>query len=70
MDESLTFTAPVYAGDTITASIRLVKKKKKKRWYIGEFKETSKKSDGTLAVEGTIHQLMMKTLFTYYENNQ
>jgi len=70
MDENLTFTAPVYAGDTITASIKLVHMEEKKRWYIGEFKGTCKKSDGTLAVEGTIHQLMMKTLFTYYEDNQ
>lgn len=64
MDEKLTFTAPVYAGDTITASIQLTHIEEKKRWYIGEFHGTCKKADGTLAVEGIIHQLMMKTLFT------
>ena len=70
MDEQLTFTAPVYAGDTITASMKLVHVEEKKRWYIGKFTGTCKKSDGTVAVEGTIHQLMMKTLFTYCRNIQ
>ena len=46
MDENLTFTAPVYAGDTITASIKLVHMEEKKRWYIGESREPAKNPTG------------------------
>ncbi|WP_296828194.1 MaoC family dehydratase [uncultured Megasphaera sp.] len=65
MDEQLTFTAPIYPGDTIKASIELTHIEEKNRWYIGEFRGICRKSDGTVVVEGTIHQLMMKTLFSY-----
>ena len=41
----------------------------KKRWYIGKFRGICQKADGTRVVEGTIHQLMMKTLFIYHDTS-
>ena len=69
MDEQLSFTAPVYPGDTINASIELIRVEEKKRWYIGKFLGICQKADGTRVVEGTIHQLMMKTLFIYHDTS-
>lgn len=64
MDEKLTFLSPVYPGDTITASIKVTSITEKKRWYIGEFYGQCINQDGITVVEGTIHQVMNKTLFT------
>lgn len=69
MDEQLTFTAPVYAGDTITASIKLVHVEEKNAGT-SENSQAPAKVRWNSSCKGTIHQLMMKTLFTYCRNIQ
>lgn len=64
MDEDLHFTGPVYAGDTITATVVLKGVQDMKRFYVGELYGTCTNQDGTIVVEGTCHQMMMKNLFT------
>lgn len=64
MDENLKFTAPVYPGDTITATVTLQSIIDQKRLYIGELRGVCKNQQGTIVVEGTCHQAMMKNLFT------
>ena len=68
MDEAIHFTVPVYAGDTITATVTLQSITEQKRWYIGELKGTCTNQDGTVVAEGTFHQMMMKTLFIVKNN--
>ena len=63
MDESIHFTVPVYAGDTITAAVTLKSVTEQKRWYVGELEGTCTNQDGTVVAEGICHQMMMKTLF-------
>lgn len=63
MDEQLRFTAPVYAGDTITATVTLQHAAEKKRWFTGELRGTCRNQDGILVADGICHQLMPKTLF-------
>lgn len=62
-DESLRFIAPVYAGDTITATVTLKKITESKRWFIGELHGICTNQDGTVVAEGIYHQVMIKTLF-------
>lgn len=64
MDENLRFVAPVYVGDTITATVTLKSVQEQKRWFIGELYGTCVNQDGVTVVEGTCHQVMTKTLFT------
>ncbi len=64
MDETVRYLAPVYAGDTITATVTLHSAKESKRWFTGELHGVCTNQDGTAVAEGTYHQLMMKTLFT------
>lgn len=64
LDEQLHFTAPVYIGDTITATVTLYHIEEKKRWFIGELQGICVNQDGITVVEGTCHQVMTKTLFT------
>ena len=68
-DESLQFIAPVYAGDTITATVTLKKITESKRWFIGELHGVCINQDGTVVAEGTYHQVMIKTLFAYDSEN-
>lgn len=63
MDEQLRFMAPVYIGDTITATVTLTGIEEKKRWFIGELSGTCVNQDGITVVEGICHQVMTKTLF-------
>lgn len=68
-DESLQFIAPVYAGDTITATVTLKKITESKRWFIGELHGVCINQDGTVVAEGIYHQVMIKTLFAYDSEN-
>lgn len=63
-DEKLTFLSPVYPGDTITATITVTAITEGKRWYIGEFHGQCVNQDGITVIDGTIHQVMNKSLFT------
>lgn len=63
-DEKLTFLSPVYPGDIITATITVTAITEGKRWYIGEFHGQCVNQDGITVIDGTIHQVMNKSLFT------
>lgn len=64
MDEDIRFTAPVYAGDTVTATVVLKGVKEMKRFYVGELYGTCTNQEGTIVAEGTCHQMMMMNLFS------
>lgn len=64
MEESLRFTAPVYSGDTITATVTLEGITEQKRWYIGTLRGICTNQHGSIVAEGTCQQLMTKSLFT------
>ena len=64
MDEKLTFSAPVFSGDTITATITFMNYQDKKRYYIGEFHGTCKNQKEIIVAKGIYHQMMMKNLLT------
>jgi 3-hydroxybutyryl-CoA dehydratase len=50
LGQNLSFKAPVYIGDTVTATVELVKFREDKR--IATFKTTCTKADGTVVIEG------------------
>lgn len=50
LGQDLKFKAPVYPGDTITATVELVKYREDKR--IATFRTTCSNQDGTLVIEG------------------
>lgn len=50
LGQDLKFRAPVYPGDTITATVELVKYREDKR--IATFRTTCSNQDGTLVIEG------------------
>ena len=50
LNQTVTFKAPIYIGDTITATVELVKYRQTKR--IATFRTTCVNQDGTLVVEG------------------
>jgi len=50
LGQDLKFKAPVYIGDTVTATVELVKYREDKR--IATFKTTATNQDGTLVLEG------------------
>ena len=63
MDESLYFRAPVFPGDTITATITLEAVTEQKRFYTGTLTGTCTNQSGIIVAEGTFHQMLMKNLF-------
>jgi acyl dehydratase len=64
MDENLKFLLPVYAGDSITATVTLKHITERKRWYIGELYGVCHNQNNDMVVEGTCRQLLTKDLFT------
>ncbi|MDX1993380.1 MAG: MaoC family dehydratase [bacterium] len=50
LGQNLSFKAPVYIGDTVTATVELVKFREDKR--IATFRTTCTRSDGTVVIEG------------------
>lgn len=66
-DETVQFLVPVYAGDTITATITFTAYAPQKRWTIATLTGTCTNQAGITVVTGTFHQVLPHTLFIIEE---
>lgn len=67
MDGDLKFISPVFAGNTVTATITVTEIKEQKRWYICTLEGSCTNEDGVTVATGTWHQLLMKNIFEVKE---
>ena len=63
-DEQIRYMAPVFPGDTITATIILTEAEEQGEYFMATFHGSCRNQDGALVAEGTYRQLLPKTLFT------
>ena len=66
-EQQLEYLAPVYPGDTVTASVTLVSAEEYERYYLASLEGTCRNQDDIVCVKAVCKQLMLKRFFEIAE---
>lgn len=66
-DQQIEYLAPVYPGDTVTATVTLVSVEESERYYMATLEGTCCNQDDVLCVKAVCRQMMLKRFFEIAE---